>query len=70
MDFYVLRDIEPERFYPRRSDGILLLYNDQPKIFWKNIDHTDIPFLPSKTPFLSPKERNDILEFLRTIVDR
>ncbi|GBQ93989.1 cytochrome-c peroxidase [Asaia krungthepensis] len=70
MDFYVLRDIEPERFYPRRADGTLALYDDLPPRYWANIDKTDAPFGPRHSPALTPDEREKIIAFLGTLTDR
>ncbi|WP_242403214.1 hypothetical protein [Asaia platycodi] len=70
MDFYVLRDIEPERFYPRHADKTLALYDDLKQKYWQNIDKTDAPFNLRKMPALNISERNRIVIFLRTLNDR
>ena len=70
MDFYVLRDIDPARFYSRRTDGTLMLYDDLPRQYWPNIDKTDAPFGPRRTPALTPQERDRIVSFLQTLTDR
>lgn len=70
MDFYVLRDIDPARFYPRKADGTLALYDDLPRQYWPNIDKTDAPFGPRKTPALTLQEREKIVSFLQTLTDR
>lgn len=70
MDFYVLRDITPEKFYPRRPDGTVALYNDLPDRYWSNIDKSDAPFGARKAPALTPAERDKIVSFLQTLTDR
>ncbi|EHH67521.1 cytochrome-c peroxidase [Gluconobacter morbifer] len=65
MDFYVLRDIEPEQFYNQDAQ-------DLPKLYEKNIDRMDAPLDRTKkdTPALTKSEREDIISFLKTLVDQ
>ncbi|GAB6853413.1 cytochrome c peroxidase [Asaia astilbis] len=70
MDFYVWRDVDPGRFYPRRPDGSVALYDDLPKRYWANIDKTDAPFGDRKTPALTSQENDKIIAFLKTLTDR
>lgn len=71
MDFYVLRDLEPERFYPRGADGTVQVYNDIPAPYQGNVDKTDAPFdrKPGDAPALTRPERNAIIAFLKTLTD-
>ncbi|WP_244463256.1 cytochrome-c peroxidase [Acetobacter orleanensis] len=71
MDFYVLRDLEPERFYPRGPDGKVQAYNDIPAAYQGNVDKTDAPFdrKPGQAPALTKAERNAIIAFLKTLTD-
>lgn len=71
MDFYVLRDLEPERFYPKGPDGKVQTYNDIPAAYRGNIDTTDAPFdrKPGQAPALTRAERQAIIAFLQTLTD-
>lgn len=71
MDFYVLRDLEPERFYPAGPDGRVQAYNDIPAAYRGNIDTTDAPFdrRPGQAPALTKAERKAIIAFLQTLTD-
>lgn len=71
MDFYVLRDLEPERFYPKGPDGKALSYNDIPAAYRANVDTTDAPFdrKPGQAPALTEAERKAIIAFLQTLTD-
>lgn len=71
LDFYNLRDTNPERIYPRAADGTVQKYNDLPKKYWANIDSSDPPLdrhLGDK-PALTPGEERDIIAFLKTLTD-
>lgn len=72
VDFYVLRDIEPQRFYRRNADGSVRAYDDLPAAYVKNIDRTDAPFggRPGERPALDEHERDAIVAFLGTLTDR
>jgi cytochrome c peroxidase len=72
MDFYALRDLEPERFYDHDSHGHISLYDDIPAQYRKNVDRLDAPFdrKPGDLPALSETERDDIIAFLKTLEDR
>ncbi|WP_233127619.1 cytochrome-c peroxidase [Acetobacter sp. DsW_059] len=71
LDFYVLRDIEPQRFYPEDTRGKAQLYNDLPQVYKSNVDRTDAPFnrKPGDVPALSRSERKAIIAFLKTLTD-
>ncbi|MCQ8240737.1 cytochrome-c peroxidase [Rhizosaccharibacter radicis] len=72
VDFYVLRDIEPGRFYPRGADGGVRAYDDLPPDDVKNLDRTDAPFggRPGDKAALDGHERDAIVTFLGTLTDR
>jgi cytochrome c peroxidase len=72
LDFYVLRDIEPERFYARGADGKVQPYDDLPVQYRKNIDMTDAPLdrKHGDAPALNDHERDAIVAFLQTLTDR
>ena len=68
--FYVERDTQPEKWYPRRSDGTVAKFDDLPSAYLTNVN-TDAPFggKPGDRPALSPSEIDDIVAFLRTLTD-
>jgi cytochrome c peroxidase len=71
LDFYDLRATEPQRIYPRRSDGTIATYDDLPGRYRGNVDTTDAPFdrTLGGTPPLSAQEERDIIAFLQTLTD-
>jgi cytochrome c peroxidase len=68
--FYVERDTQPEKWYPRAADGRLAKFDDLPAQYVTNVN-TDPPFggKPGDTPALSPAEIDDIVTFLTTLTD-
>lgn len=44
LDFYVDRDLHPERFYPRDAAGRVRRYDDLPARYRANLDTSDAPF--------------------------
>ncbi|SAH90174.1 Methylamine utilization protein MauG precursor [Bordetella ansorpii] len=70
LNFYVLRDVQPEKIYPRRADGSIDQYNDLPKQYRENLN-MDPPFggKPGDAPALSPDEIDDVIAFLNTLTD-
>lgn len=71
LDFYVNRDLHPERFYPRDAAGEVVSYNDLPVRYRANVDTVDPPFNrhPGDPPALSPGEIRDVIAFLNTLTD-
>ena len=71
LDFYVNRDIHPERFYPRDAAGKLIKYDDIPLPYRANVDTVDAPFdrHPGDPPALTPAEIRDVIAFLDTLTD-
>lgn len=71
LHFYVERDLEPERWYPRRG-GRVELYDDLPATYRGNVDRSDPPFdrRPGQAPALSDAEIADVIAFLKTLSDR
>jgi cytochrome c peroxidase len=69
VDFYVTRDTNPEKWYPRDSEG-KATYDDLPKKYWGNVSQ-EVPFkpYPNGKPRLSPAEIDDIVAFLQTLTD-
>ena len=69
MDFYVTRDLEPQKWYPRDETG-KATFDDLPSEHWRNVE-VDIPFrpYPDGRPRLSPAEVDDVVAFLQTLTD-
>jgi cytochrome c peroxidase len=71
LDWYVNRDLEPERFYPKDASGSVVKYDDIPEQYRKNVDVTDAPFDRHKgdKPALDKREIQDLIAFLGTLTD-
>lgn len=71
LQFYVFRDINPERFYPRAANGSIQKFNDLPPQYQANADASDAPFNrnPGDSPALSDSEIKDLISFLNTLTD-
>jgi cytochrome c peroxidase len=70
VEFYVQRDIAPERWYPRDSDGRVRKFDDLPPVYHGNVN-VDPPFapLPGGEPRLTASEIDDVVAFLNTLTD-
>lgn len=70
VTFYATRDTDPGRWYPKRPDGTIAIYNDLPARYRANIN-MDPPFggRPGDAPRLSDKEIDAIVVFLNTLTD-
>ena len=70
MQFYVTRDLDPQRWYGRGADGRVDPYDDLPGELKKNVN-TDPPFdrAPGSKPALSEAEIADVIAFLKTLTD-
>jgi cytochrome c peroxidase len=68
--FYIYRNVQPERFFPRRPDGTVAIYNDLPLRYWDNLNQ-DPPFggKPGDRPALTDAEIDDVVAFLKTLTD-
>jgi cytochrome c peroxidase len=71
LEFYVQRDLAPERWYPTQA-GRAELYDDLPPADRANVDRTDPPFdrRAGEPPALNAAEIADLIAFLRTLTDR
>jgi cytochrome c peroxidase len=71
LDFYVNRDLHPERFYPRNTSGNVTKFDDLPARDRTNVDRVDPPFNrhPGDPPALTPAEIQDVIAFLDTLTD-
>lgn len=71
VDFYVTRDIAPERWYPRNADGSVKIYDDLPERYRDNLNR-DEPFKdqhPGAKPQLDSREIDDVVAFMQTLTD-
>ncbi|HTT85039.1 MAG TPA: cytochrome c peroxidase [Rhizomicrobium sp.] len=71
LDWYVNRDLEPERFYPKDASGNVVKYDDIPAQYRHNVDTTDAPFNrhPGDQPALNKQDIQDVIAFLHTLDD-
>jgi cytochrome c peroxidase len=69
--FYVERETRPEKWYPRRADGKVVMYDDLPPAYRANVDVKDAPFNrhPGEKPALTEQEIKDVVAFLNTLTD-
>ena len=70
MEFYVERDTDPGKWYPRNADGTVEKYDDLPAVYHDNVN-VDPPFdrKPGDKPALDAAEIDDIIQFLGTLND-
>jgi len=70
IEFYVERDIEAEKWYPRDAAGKVEKFDDLPAAYHENIN-VEPPFGggPGDAPALSPREIDDVIAFLNTLTD-
>jgi cytochrome c peroxidase len=70
IEFYLERDLHPERFYSRNADGSVHAFDDLPPGLADNIDH-DPPLdrKPGAQPALNDAEIDDLIAFLKTLTD-
>ncbi|HEY1809877.1 MAG TPA: cytochrome c peroxidase [Acidobacteriaceae bacterium] len=72
LEFYVERDTNPEKWYPRGADGKVEKFNDLPARYRANVDTTDAPLdrKRGEAPVWNERQIDDVLAFLQTLVDR
>ncbi len=70
VEFYMQRDTNPEKWYPRDSDGSVHKFDDLPAAYRGNVD-IEPPFGGRRgdEPALSDTEIDDLVAFLRTLTD-
>jgi len=70
LEFYVERDLHPEKYYSRNADGSVHAFDDMPPGFPNNVDR-DPPLdrAPGAAPALSAAEIDDLIAFLKTLTD-
>ncbi len=70
MAWYVQRDTNPGRWYPRNADGSVRKYDDLPPAYRDNVN-SEVPFKPTDKhrPRLDAREIDDLIAYLRTLTD-
>jgi cytochrome c peroxidase len=71
MDFYNLRNTNPDKIYPRDASGKVEQFNDIPAQFKANVDFSDAPFDRKfgDKPAMTDAEIKDIIAFVKTLND-
>ena len=71
LTFYVQRDMNPEKWYPRGADGEVRKFDDLPAVFVRNVNVSEAPYnrRPGEAPALSDAEIDDVIAFLKTLND-
>jgi cytochrome c peroxidase len=71
LHFYVGRDTDPEKFYPRAASGQVETLDDAPWQYRHNIDVVDAPLdrHPGDRPALNDREIDQVIAFLKTLTD-
>jgi len=71
VTFYVQRDTNPEKWYPRGADGTIDKFDDLPPPYRANVNTSEVPYnrKPGEAPALSPEEVELVVEFLGTLTD-
>jgi cytochrome c peroxidase len=71
MDFYNLRNTNPDKIYPHDAAGKVEKYNDIPPQFQANVDVADAPFDRKfgDKPAMTDSEVRDIIAFVKTLDD-
>lgn len=70
VEFYALRDVSPERFYPVGTDGKVDKFDDLPAAYRGNVN-AEAPFAPAEPgkPRLDAADIDDIVAFIETLTD-
>ena len=70
MAFYVQRDTQPARWYPRNADGSVRKFDDLPPAYRDNVN-AEVPFKPTAAhrPRLNEREIDDVIAYLETLTD-
>lgn len=71
VEWYVTRDTNPEKWYPRNADGSVAKFNDLAAASMRENVNMDPPFggKPGDKPALTPAEIDDVVAFLNTLTD-
>jgi cytochrome c peroxidase len=70
MQFYVQRDTQPAKWYPRSRDGSIRKFDDLLPEYHANVN-VEAPFdrKPGDAPALTDAEINDVIAFMKTLTD-
>jgi cytochrome c peroxidase len=70
LEFYVERDTNPEKWYPREADGTVRKFDDLPRQYHANVN-IEPPFDRhlGDQPRLTGDEIDDVIAFLQTLTD-
>ncbi|PFH09853.1 cytochrome c peroxidase [Collimonas sp. PA-H2] len=70
IKFYVERDTQPQKWYPKAKDGSVMKYDDLPPAYHGNVN-VEAPFdrKPGGQPALTDSEIKDVIAFLKTLND-
>jgi len=68
--FYVTRDTDPDRWYPRQHRRVQK-FNDLPAEYQGNVNTSEVPYDRGRhdAPHLSPSEIDQVVQFLGTLTD-
>ncbi len=71
LTFYVQRDTNPEKWYPKNADGSVNKFDDLPREYHLNVNTTEAPYnrRAGGVPALSDAEIDDVIAFLNTLND-
>ena len=71
LTFYVQRDTNPEKWYPRNPDGSVDKFNDLPPQYRVNVNQEEVPYNRHEgdAPALTDAEVDDLIIFLGTLSD-
>jgi cytochrome c peroxidase len=71
LTFYVQRDTNPEKFYPRKADNSIDKFDDLPLAYKANVNTSEAPYdrQLGDAPALSDAEIDDVIAFLKTLSD-
>jgi len=71
LHFYVERETDPAKWYPKLPNGEVDRYDDLPVQYRGNVDVVDAPYdrKQGETPALNDSEIVDVIAFLKTLTD-
>ncbi|MBC7602049.1 MAG: c-type cytochrome [Ramlibacter sp.] len=71
VTFYVQRDTNPEKWYPKNADGGIAKFNDLPPQYRANVNTSEAPYNRQlgASPALTDAEVDDVVAFLKALTD-
>jgi cytochrome c peroxidase len=71
VEFYVTRDTNPGKWYPRDGNGEVQKFNDLPSAYHGNVNTSEVPYdrKIGEAPHLQAAEIDDVVAFLNTLSD-